>query len=118
MSLRYGAALQTGANEFFYLDAQKIQEWGIEEEFLKPVIKTCTRAAELYPYRSKSVEVQAISYALTKKSDLAGTNAALEYIRWGESQGFQHGDQVVQRASSLVGPMEHRIQQGFNFNYS
>lgn len=29
----------TGANEFFYLDAERIQEWGIEEAFLKPVIK-------------------------------------------------------------------------------
>ena len=28
----------TGANEFFYLDDQKIQEWEIEEEFLNPVI--------------------------------------------------------------------------------
>ena len=25
----------TGANEFFYLDAERIQEWGIESEFLK-----------------------------------------------------------------------------------
>ena len=28
----------TGANEFFYLDDQKVQERGIEEEFLKPVV--------------------------------------------------------------------------------
>ena len=34
--VRFG--IKTGANKFFYLDDQKIQEWGIEEEFLKPVI--------------------------------------------------------------------------------
>ena len=37
----------TGANKFFYLNDQRIQEWGIEEEFLKPVIKSpqeCNRA--------------------------------------------------------------------------
>ena len=28
----------TGANEFFYLDAEAVQRWGIEEEFLKPVV--------------------------------------------------------------------------------
>ena len=28
----------TGANDFFYLDAETIRRWGIEDEFLKPVI--------------------------------------------------------------------------------
>ena len=37
--------LQQGRNEFFYLDDQKIQEWGIEEEFLKPVIFTLRELA-------------------------------------------------------------------------
>ena len=39
----------TGANEFFYLDAERIQEWGIESEFLKPVIKS--------PRECKSIRV-------------------------------------------------------------
>lgn len=30
--------ITTGANEFFYLDDEKIAKWGIEEEFLKPVV--------------------------------------------------------------------------------
>ena len=30
----------TGANEFFYLDDEDIRQWEIEEEFLKPVIKS------------------------------------------------------------------------------
>ena len=30
----------TGCNEFFYLDNEKINDWSIEEEFLKPVIKS------------------------------------------------------------------------------
>ena len=36
--VRFG--IKTGANEFFYLDDERIREWGIEEEFLKPVIKS------------------------------------------------------------------------------
>ena len=34
--VRFG--IKTGANEFFYLDADAVRIWGIEEEFLKPVI--------------------------------------------------------------------------------
>jgi hypothetical protein len=34
--VRFG--IKTGANEFFYLDQEKIREWGIEEEFLKPFL--------------------------------------------------------------------------------
>ena len=75
----------TGANEFFYLDAERIQEWGIESEFLKPVIKS--------PRECKSIRVDPseLKFKLfmchADKAVLAGT-AALEYIAWGESQGF------------------------------
>ena len=75
----------TGANKFFYLDDQKIQEWGIEAEFLKPVIKS--------PRECKSIRVDPsqLQFKLfmchADKTALAGT-AALEYIEWGESQGF------------------------------
>ena len=36
--VRFG--IKTGANEFFYLNAEAVERWGIEEEFLKPVIKS------------------------------------------------------------------------------
>ncbi|HIE25944.1 TPA: hypothetical protein EYP66_01500, partial [Candidatus Poribacteria bacterium] len=75
----------TGANEFFYLDEKKIAEWGIEEEFLKPVIKS--------PRECKSIIVKPedlkfkIFMCHKDKGELRGTNA-LEYIEWGEMQGF------------------------------
>ncbi len=75
----------TGANEFFYLNDQRIQEWGIEEKFLKPVIKS--------PRECKSILIdpRRLKFKLfmcpTDKADLEGT-AALEYIEWGESEGF------------------------------
>ena len=75
----------TGANEFFYLDAEAIQRWGIEEEFLKPVIKS--------PRECKSILIDPsrLKFKLfmcgKDKEDLEGT-AALEYIEWGESQEF------------------------------
>ncbi|MDE0427668.1 MAG: Eco57I restriction-modification methylase domain-containing protein [Candidatus Poribacteria bacterium] len=75
----------TGANDFFYLDAERIREWGIEDEFLKPVIKS--------PRECKSIRVDPsqLQFKLfmchTDRAVLAGT-AALDYIEWGESQGF------------------------------
>ena len=81
--VRFG--IKTGANEFFYLDAERIQAWGIEDEFLKPVIKS--------PRECKSIRVDPsqLQFKLfmchADKSALART-AALEYIEWGESQGY------------------------------
>ena len=81
--VRFG--IKTGANEFFYLDAERIQAWGIEAEFLKPVIKS--------PRECKSIRVDPsqLQFKLfmcnMDKAALAGT-AALEYIEWGESQGY------------------------------
>ena len=75
----------TGANEFFYLDAERIREWGIESKFLKSVIKS--------PRECKSIRVDPnqLQFKLfmchADKSALAGT-AALAYIEWGESQGY------------------------------
>ena len=75
----------TGANDFFYLDADAIRRWGIEEEFLKPVIKS--------PRECKSILIDPnqLKFKLfmcdKDKEGLAGT-AALKYIEWGESQGF------------------------------
>ena len=75
----------TGANEFFYLDAERIHQWGIETKFLKSVIKS--------PRECKSIRVDPsqLQFKLficgIDKGSLAGTGA-LEYIKWGESQGF------------------------------
>ena len=75
----------TGANDFFYLDDQSIQEWGIEEEFLKSVIKS--------PRECKRIRVDPsqLQFKLfmchADKAALDGT-AALAYIEWGESKGY------------------------------
>ena len=75
----------TGANEFFYLNADAIRQWEIEEELLKPVIKS--------PRECKSILIDPsqLKFKLfmcgKDREDLDGT-AALEYIEWGESQEF------------------------------
>ena len=85
----------TGANEFFYLDAERIGEWGIESEYLKPVIKS--------PRECKSIRVDPsqLQFKLfmchADKAALAGT-AALEYIKWGEKQEFHQRPSCWSRA--------------------
>ncbi|HEU5377223.1 MAG TPA: DNA methyltransferase [Ktedonobacteraceae bacterium] len=82
--VRFG--IKTGANEFFYLDEAKAWQWGIEPEFLVPVIKS--------PRKCKSILIDArnlqskLFLCHKSKTELKGTRA-LEYIIWGESQGFQ-----------------------------
>ena len=77
----------TGANEFFYLTKEKIAEWGIEEEFLKPVFKS--------PKESNSILINPnnlkfnIFMCHENMDQLAGTSA-IEYIEWGESRGFHN----------------------------
>lgn len=81
--VRFG--IKTGANEFFYLDKEKIEEWGIEPEFLKPVIKS-PRECKRILVDPKDLKMK-IFMCHKDKKELKGT-AALEYIKWGEKQGF------------------------------
>jgi len=75
----------TGANKFFYLDAERIRQWGIEEEFLKPVIKSPRECKRIL------IDPKDLKYKIfmchKEKKDLKGT-AALQYIKWGEAQEF------------------------------
>jgi hypothetical protein len=95
--VRFG--IKTGANEFFYLEPTGNPapagylhvrngagwEGEIEEEFLKPVIKSPREC------RSILIKPEDLRYKIfmchRDKSELKGT-AALEYICWGEAQGY------------------------------
>lgn len=78
--------IKTGANEFFYLDKEGIAQWGVEDEFLRPVIKSPRESDAIF------IDPNKLKFKLftcgKKKSELRGT-MALRYINWGESQGFQ-----------------------------
>jgi len=78
--VRFG--IKTGANEFFYFNDARIRELGIEDEFLKKVIKS--------PRECKRILIDPndlkhkIFMCHKDISELKGT-AALEYIKWGET---------------------------------
>ncbi len=89
----------TGANEFFYLEPTGKPaptgylyvrngagwEGEIEEEFLKPVIKS-PREVRIIVIRPEDLRYK-IFMCHEEKAALQGT-AALEYIQWGERQGY------------------------------
>jgi hypothetical protein len=84
----------TGANEFFYLNEERIKEWKIEEAFLKPVIKS--------PRECKSILIRPedlrynIFVCNKERHELKGTNA-LKYIEWGEqSRKNDEGKEIGQ----------------------
>ena len=102
----------TGANEFFYLDAERIHEWGIESAFLRHVIKS--------PRECKSILVDPsqLQFKLfmchEDKAALAGT-AALAYIEWGESKGYHQRPSCQGRARWW--DLGQREMPSLSFNY-
>ena len=102
----------TGANEFFYLDKETIEKWGIEEEFLRPVIKS--------PRECKSIIVKPedLKYKVfmchKSKKELKGTNA-LKYIEWGEMQRYHKRPTYASR--NRWWDLGERNPAGINFNY-
>jgi hypothetical protein len=80
--------ITTGINEFYYLTEDKIKHWGIEKEFLKPVIKSPKECAGI---KLKRKDLKWFAFLCHKdKSELKGTNA-LKYIKWGETQKTKEG---------------------------
>ena len=86
--------IKTGANAFFYLDKNEIEEWGIEDEFLQSAM-TSPRES-----RSIAIDIAQLPKSLFMcnevKEDLVGT-AALDYILWGESVGYNLRSSVSSR---------------------
>lgn len=93
-NLRRG--ITTGANEFFYLDEEKIRHWGIEEEFLLPVL-TSTRYLNSYCIKKENSDKFVFNCQKNKKA-LINTNA-LQYIKFGEEQEFNKRPSCRNRSS-------------------
>ncbi|MDZ7337127.1 MAG: BREX-1 system adenine-specific DNA-methyltransferase PglX [candidate division KSB1 bacterium] len=90
--VRFG--IKTGANEFFYLDEEKIKEWGIEQEFLKPVIYSLKEIRSIRD--DMSALTRRLLFCHASKSELRGSKA-LKYIEWGERQGYHRRPTCVGR---------------------
>jgi len=80
--------ITTGINEFFYLTEDKIKHWGIEKEFLKPVIKS---PKECNGIKLKRKDVKFYAFLCHKDEKELKGSKALKYIKWGESQKTKEG---------------------------
>lgn len=91
----------SGVNEFFHLDAATVKQWHIEKKYLRPMIKT---PRDYYGIRIPGSEVF-LFWCQDERKDLKGTHA-LEYIEWGEKQGFHKKPSCASRRNwfSLKGP--------------
>ena len=75
----------TGVNEFFFLTPECIAEWGIEAEYRRPIMTTPRESRSLIV--DPAILPKQIFMCHNDKKDLKGTGA-LDYIQWGESQGY------------------------------
>ena len=106
--VRFG--IKTGANDFFYLEPLGPGsqpgllrvcngagwEGEIEEEFLKPVIKSPRECRSIL---IKPEELKYLIFICNKnKTELKGTKA-LEYIKWGERQEYHYRSTLRSRQS-------------------
>jgi type I restriction-modification system DNA methylase subunit len=81
----------TGINSFFYLTEKQIEAHGIEEEFLKPVIKS-PKESPAITVDAETLHTKIFVCNLTKeKLKASGKNGALRYILWGEKQKTKEG---------------------------
>jgi len=81
--VRFG--IKTGANEFFYLDDEKIREWGIEKEFLQPVLKSAKDSEKLLLCAD---QMKTQLFICHKGRTELKTTRALNYIQHGEQLSF------------------------------
>jgi len=73
----------SGANSFFYLDRTRIERWGIEPAFRRPLLKSLRRVAGLRVGRDDCAHDL---LTIPVGARLVGT-AAGDYVAWGEAQG-------------------------------
>ena len=90
--VRFG--LKTGAVDFFYLTQEKMKEWGIEPEFLHPIMTTPKESRRLLV--DASTLPRKLFMCHKDRGELKDT-AALAYIEWGERQGFHRRSSVRSR---------------------
>lgn len=73
-----GLGFKSLQNQFFYLTKQRIQQYGVEKEYLKPIFKLADLSSTEYLQKPKAS--QWLFYCNENEKDLAGTGA-LKYIR-------------------------------------
>ena len=90
---RVWRGITTGANDFFVPDQGKIDELGIESEFLSPILNGPRQPRNLVV---ADHEMSRLFGSDKSEADLSGTRA-LEYIRSGEKEGISRKPTALTR---------------------
>lgn len=78
--------LKTGINRFFYLSRAQAEAWGIEPEFLFPVLRS-SRSVKGYRVNTATCEEYLFSCSMPMEAlERLGKIGALRYIQWGQGQ--------------------------------
>ncbi|MEW6735315.1 MAG: DNA methyltransferase, partial [Acidobacteriota bacterium] len=104
--------ITTGANDFFYLERDSLSQWGMEERFLSPILKSPRQYAQL------QIDVANLQHKIficdLDKDELSGT-AAQAYIEWGEAQGYHYRPSCCARTHWWR--LGRRVLARLHFNY-
>ncbi len=73
----------TGANSFFYLTPRRVEQWGIEAAFRRPLLKSLRGARSLF---LSAADCGHELLSIPPAAELAGGVAG--YLAWGEAQGY------------------------------
>ncbi|KWT83687.1 HsdM family class I SAM-dependent methyltransferase [Candidatus Magnetominusculus xianensis] len=77
---------KSGVNDFFYINEDRIKHWGIEDEYLAPIIKSPKEALKI-TLKSEDVQYKVFICSKTKKYLKRNKKyGALKYIEWGETR--------------------------------
>jgi type I restriction enzyme M protein len=87
----------TGANEFFYLTEEQIKAHMIEDEFLKPLLKSPQECS--YLQVSKANITNKVLMIRRGRRELRGTKVS-KYILWGEEKKYHDNPTCRQRAKN------------------
>ncbi len=90
----------TGANEFFYLDPDKVADWSIESAYRRPLLKSLRGVDQL---QLQAADCNQELLLIGPNSNVRHT-AVDAYIKWGEERGYHLRQTCMARQTWYVLP--------------
>jgi hypothetical protein len=105
--IRFG--IKSGANNFFYLDKSKIDQWQIESDFIRPFLFSL-KDIEGYQINSNNTK-RYLFYCHKSKDELkkGGFKNALAYISQGEAHKYHYRPSVKNRPNWYSVPRQEQF---------
>jgi len=89
--------IKTGINEFFYLDDETVRRFGVEREFLIPVVKSPKEFSSIR-LENKRLKTFLFHCDMNKKElSKSGKRGALSYVEWGEQKVTRPRQKTTER---------------------